>query len=166
MTKQFQLDMLAGIARLAEAFPKAFFTYEARRKPLKVGIHDDIRAALGDAVANELRATLGYYCNNDAYLRQCATGAARIDLEGFLAGSVTAEQAEHAAELLRRRRAKRARKAALKPEPPSPQNLAPAIKPAPQNTPSPAPIEQPRTRPSRSQGSVGAKGRRPTSKPS
>ena len=136
--------MLAGIARLAEAFPKAFFTYEARRKPLKVGIHDDIRAALGDAVANELRATLGYYCNNDAYLRQCVTGAARIDLEGSLAGSVTAEQAEHAAELLRRRRAKRARKTALKPEPPSPQNLASAIKPAPQNAPSPAPVEQPK----------------------
>jgi hypothetical protein len=88
MTKHFRLDMLAGIARLAEAFPKAFFTYEARRKPLKVGIHDEIRPALGDAVANELRAALGYYCNNDAYLRQCVTGAARIDLEGFLAGSV------------------------------------------------------------------------------
>jgi sRNA-binding protein len=74
MTKHFQLDMLPGIARLAEVFPKAFFTYEARRKPLKVGIHDDIRAVLSDAMDDrELGAVLNFYCNNEGYLRRCVT---------------------------------------------------------------------------------------------
>ena len=39
------------IAALADLFPAAFTVYEQRRRPLKIGIHDDILAAAGGAIA-------------------------------------------------------------------------------------------------------------------
>ena len=137
--------MAAGILRLAEAFPKTFFLYAVQRKPLKIGIHADIRATLGDAMGEgELSAVLGYYCGNEGYMKRCVAGAARIDLEGSPAGAVTAEQADHAAEMLQRRAAKQARKAAAKPAAPSTPNLASSPKPAPPEAPSPTPVEPPK----------------------
>ena len=141
MTKRHKLDMAAGILRLAEAFPKTFFLYAAQRKPLKVGIHDDIRAALGDAMGeDELSGVMRYYCGNEVYMKRCVAGAARIDLDGSPAGEVTAAEAEHAAKLLQRRASKRAAlEAAPKPPPSSTPSLASAPKPAPPEAPSPAP---------------------------
>jgi ProP effector len=125
---------IAGIARLAEAFPQAFFVYEGRRKPLKIGIDRDIRTMLGgDTMSDaELNAALTWYCSNSGYLRACAVGAPRIDLEGCPSGEVTAEQAKGAAKQLLQRATKRARKAAL----------APVPEPAPQTVTEPAPVEQ------------------------
>jgi hypothetical protein len=44
------LTSTAAIALLAEIFPQAFFIYGARRKPLKLGIRDEIVARLDGAV--------------------------------------------------------------------------------------------------------------------
>jgi sRNA-binding protein len=101
-------EVHAAITLLAELFPKVFFVYETRRKPLKVGIDADIRAAVGEMP--ELSAALSYYCNNDAYLRRLVAGAVRVDLTGCSAGEVTPRQAGYAALVLQHRMAKHARK--------------------------------------------------------
>ncbi|MGZ9052573.1 MAG: ProQ/FINO family protein, partial [Rhodoplanes sp.] len=58
----------AAIDLLCEAFPKAFVRHEARRRPLKVGIHLDIAAALAGAVTDaELGVALRCYTVNRVY---------------------------------------------------------------------------------------------------
>jgi|SRR5262245_22963302 hypothetical protein len=44
----------AVIALLAERWPQCFAVFEQRRKPIKVGIHRDITAALASACAGHL----------------------------------------------------------------------------------------------------------------
>jgi sRNA-binding protein len=98
----------AVIALLAERWPQCFSVYEKRRKPLKLGIHIEILAALGDAVTpSELSVALGIYCRNGVYLCRCSEGAPRIGLNGNCTGHVTAEEAEHAAARLGGRAVKR-----------------------------------------------------------
>lgn len=93
-----RVTVSAALALLAERWPKAFAVYEGRRRPLKVGIHNDMLPALAGAITpTELAYTLACYVNNERYLRACSrAGAARIDLNGALAGHVTPEQANHA----------------------------------------------------------------------
>jgi sRNA-binding protein len=80
----------AVIELLAERFPKAFFVYERRRKPLKVGIRQDLAAALDGALSErELSLGLGWYCRNKAYRAQLIKGAWRIDLDGSVAATIT-----------------------------------------------------------------------------
>ena len=89
------------IAVLADLWPHCFAVFEDRRRPLKVGIHHDILAAgKGAIAAAELALALRRYCANPHYLRACTEGAARIGLDGEPAGSVTADEAAHAAERL------------------------------------------------------------------
>jgi sRNA-binding protein len=38
------------IVALAELFPQCFSVFQGRRKPLKLGIRDDLLAALGGAI--------------------------------------------------------------------------------------------------------------------
>ena len=86
-------EIEACIGLLAEAFPKCFVVYEARRRPLKVGIHNDIMAALDGAVtAAELSRALGKYTNNKVYRTRLRVGAMRIDLNGEAAGTVAADE--------------------------------------------------------------------------
>ncbi len=88
------------ITTLAERFPSTFFVYEARRRPLRIGIYHDILAVAGNFDREELKETIRYYCGNAQYLRACVEGAAWIDLDGNEAGCVTAEQAANAAKSL------------------------------------------------------------------
>lgn len=79
---------------LVEMYPKAFSKYEGRRRPLKVGVHHDLLAALGGAVtADELHKALGCYTSNKVYRGRLREGAARYDLDGAPCGVVTADQA-------------------------------------------------------------------------
>jgi sRNA-binding protein len=88
----------ALIEQLAERWPQCFSVYEKRRRPLQLGIHIEILAALGDAVTpTDLSVALGIYCANYAYLLACREGAPRIGLDGNPGGVVTAEESEHAA---------------------------------------------------------------------
>jgi ProP effector len=83
------------IAILAEWFPKTFWIYEGRRRPLKVGIHIDIIERTAGAIEpKELGRALRYYTANTGYLRSASRpGAVRVDLDGQPAGVVTPEQA-------------------------------------------------------------------------
>jgi sRNA-binding protein len=80
----------AVIALLAERFSKAFFVYAPRRKPLKVGIRQDLVAALDGALSErELRLGLGWYCCNKFYRAKLIKGAWRIDLDGNVAATIS-----------------------------------------------------------------------------
>jgi ProP effector len=97
------------IAILAERFPAAFIVYARRRKPLKLGIFDDLLAATAGSIPPDaLKAALQRYTRHFGYL----PGATRIDLDGKPAGTVTAEEAawaaEHAAKQHRRLQAPQA----------------------------------------------------------
>ena len=113
----------AVIERLAERWPRAFAVFEARRRPLKIGIHDDIIAALGGAVtAAEIGVALRHYTGNIAYLDGLRTGAPRVGLDGNTAGEVTAAQAADATAMWiaavarnKRKKAEIAKPAAAKP---------------------------------------------------
>ncbi len=92
----------AFIELLAERWPAVFSIYEVRRRPLKLGIHLDILAALDGAVTpKELKFGLSRYCNNAGYLRACCReGATRVDLDGNAAGAVSSDDAKRAVERL------------------------------------------------------------------
>ena len=68
--------------------------FQERRKPLKLGIHHDLAAALGEA--EHLNAALWYYTRSIVYLKAQKAGANRVDLDGNGAGSVSEEQALNA----------------------------------------------------------------------
>jgi mono/diheme cytochrome c family protein len=66
----------AVLELLAETWPKCFSIYEARRQPLKVGVHHDILAALDGAVtAAELSRALRVYTGNKVYRSRVRPGA-------------------------------------------------------------------------------------------
>jgi ProP effector len=86
-------EVRAAFALLSEKFPECFAVFEQRRRPLKIGIHRDILARLDGALTpRELSSTLGCYTANPSYRRRLLEGATRIDLDGNVAGTVTAAQ--------------------------------------------------------------------------
>jgi ProP effector len=118
------------IAVLAERFPAAFFVRGHCRKPLKVGIRDDLVAVAPDLHPATLRAALRCYTGNAAYLDALRRDTVRVDLAGAPAGTVSADQANFAAELLARRmiealaKAERAKAAAATAAPTPPGRLS------------------------------------------
>jgi ProP effector len=83
------------IATLAERFP-ACFSLDRYRKPLKVGIHDEVLAALPDVPAKQVGLALTIYTSSTRYLFWIREGADRVGLGGEVTGQVTAEEAENA----------------------------------------------------------------------
>jgi ProP effector len=133
MSQSHNQAVTAAIALLAETFPKCFSVYEGRRRPLKLGIHKNILAAVDGALTPlELGKALGAYCANRVYLGHTRTGAWRLDLDGNPAGVVTANEEAHAKATLAGIRAKKeARTATAKaaaqpaiPQPPKRLSLA------------------------------------------
>ena len=91
-------DIDAAIELLCERFSRAFFQFERRRVPLKIGIHDDIVAILGDAIDHQLLGlALKFYTGNLFYRRAQKEGVSRIDLNGDPAGTVSEADALSAA---------------------------------------------------------------------
>jgi ProP effector len=104
------------IGILAEKFPKCFFVYERRRKPIKIGIFQDLLDELGDSIPeSDLSLALRLYTGNRYYLsRASREGAARIDLNGDASGRVSAEEARFSIvkkEWLEQQRKRQAREA-------------------------------------------------------
>jgi hypothetical protein len=65
----------ATLALLCEIFPNCFVRYEARRRPLKIGIHLDLLAVLNGAVTEgELKRALRIYVNNRVYRSRLQAG--------------------------------------------------------------------------------------------
>jgi sRNA-binding protein len=86
------------LALASARWPLAFSVHQMRRRPLKIGIHLDILAELGDAVPPaELALALRCYVANRVYRSRLVAGAVRIGLDGEPAGVVTAREAEYAA---------------------------------------------------------------------
>src|SRR5262249_4359967 len=105
------------IALLAESWPRCFMSAEDRRLPLKVGMFHDLKAALGGKVLpDQLSRALGTYCSAPDYQRRLKDGAARLDLDGQRAGTVTPSEAmwARAGRAERRDRYQRKRASAVK----------------------------------------------------
>jgi ProP effector len=132
---RYHKENLEILTMLAARWPRAFALLEADRRPLKLGIRDDITAVLGADAPPRLRQVLAWYCNAVGYLRRCLPGATRRDLDGESAGEVTADEAANARYKLDQRTAKRihpAKSAAAKP------TVQSAIKSASKAAPKPA----------------------------
>ena len=119
----------ATIEALANLFPACFSIFQGRRKPLKIGIREDLIAALTGAItAKEASLALAIYCGNHGYLKACCkAGALRIDLNGNVACSVSTEEAANARERLAaqcdRQARRKAAKTKTKPAPAAPRRL-------------------------------------------
>ena len=111
----------AAIALLAETWPACFCVYERRRRPLQLGIRQDVLAGLGGAMTEqELRRALRYYTGNAWYLRASIAGTMRVDLNGSPACAVSAEEAAVAVGRLAARQRRRQAPPAPTPAPPNP----------------------------------------------
>jgi hypothetical protein len=78
------------LTQLAERWPAAFADTP---RPLKVGIHHDLRAVMSDVDPRVLRLALSQHTRRHEYITALlVAGTPRIDLEGNACGEVTAEQ--------------------------------------------------------------------------
>lgn len=138
LTKSKYRQALADIAVLAERWPSAFAVFEQRRRPLKIGVDDDIAAAAPDLDMKRIGLALRVYVYALPYQRRLRAGIRRIDLDGMPCGHVSEEEAakavEHIATAAAAMRAKRKRQAAAAKEQsatPAPMVLAPVQVQAP-----------------------------------
>jgi ProP effector len=89
---------IAVLMALGEHYPNCFSRDSRQRKPLKIGIYDDIIANLPDLDLSALRVALTIYTSCWGYLNACRPGAARVNLAGTECGSVTDDEAAFAKE--------------------------------------------------------------------
>jgi ProQ/FINO family len=88
---------------LVKTFPRAFFPAGPRRRPLRVGIFDDLNAALPPEIDRaRLKLFLGLYTSQPSYLRELKPGAIRIGLNGCTAGRVSPKESASAAARLQK----------------------------------------------------------------
>jgi sRNA-binding protein len=99
-----------SIDKLAELFPNCFFRENHLRRPLKIGIKDDIIARHPDLRPALIVSALSTYARCVPYWDTLKAGAPRIDLDGNVAGEVTIEDEQNA----QRKIAKAARRAKAK----------------------------------------------------
>ena len=110
------ISQLRGIIeQLAEAYPNCFCVYEPRRRPLAVGIRHQIN--LPGVTVEDVGRAVGHYARSWGYARSCVVGAARIALDGSVAGHVTEDEAVHAAGKLAAIRERRQQKRQAKKTP-------------------------------------------------
>ena len=134
MSKTARRARIAAIIELlCDRFPQTF--NRCGPQPLKVGVHADVMAALGEGVQpRDLQSALRAYTNNAGYLRALAAGACRVGLDGSPAGTVTPE-----AEAVARARLAELAKGAASPAARQAGPDAPAMRPAAENQKPPAP---------------------------
>ncbi len=113
---------------LSAKWPEAFNPGAPR--PLKIGIHDDIRERDHELSDEDLSRALRAYTRTSQYLAALQAGAARIDLEGNPSGEVSDDDAATAKAL---RRARRARQEATQ-SPDTKAQPEPQPKPEPEKT--------------------------------
>ncbi|WP_144114072.1 ProQ/FinO family protein [Paraburkholderia sp. BCC1886] len=118
--------VVKSIGRLQKRFPVAFPKNPAPKLPLKVGIFEDLvvhakELSLSEA---ELRDAIKTWCRGSRYWKCLVEGAARVDLTGTEAGTVTAQEAAGAQRLQAHRAGRGAQKGGQKAG--SPKDAAPA----------------------------------------
>jgi ProP effector len=99
--------MHEGITELAELYPNCF---RQPRQPLKIGMHNDVIARHPELRPSLIASALKAYTRSLGYLETLKAGTPRIDLEGNVAGEVTATDEADAT----RKIARAARRAAAK----------------------------------------------------
>jgi ProP effector len=82
---------------LAETFPKCFARKGEEKRPLAIGLHQEILGAIPEIGYHRLSAALADYTSGPTYLRNVVEGAPRVGLDGEPKGVVTAKEATHAA---------------------------------------------------------------------
>lgn len=117
-----------AIWRLQKHFPLAFPVNPAPKVPLKEGILKDAEQhlALLGITSEQLKQGLATWCRGGRYWASMTENAPRLDLNGQAVGVVTAAQALHAKQQVKRQRAE-ARRAQAKPKAdvsPSPDTVA------------------------------------------
>ncbi|MDR5758525.1 ProQ/FinO family protein [Caballeronia sp. LZ035] len=96
------------IGKLQKRFPLAFPKNPAPKKPLKVGIFEDLMKHAEELQLSEreLRAAIKVWCRGNRYWTSLAEGAPRVDLTGAAAGEVTSADAARAVYLENNRQAR------------------------------------------------------------
>lgn len=99
------------IRELAARFPQAFTADKnAVHRPLAVGIREQLRARTGWGRRSVVNSMF-FFCGRRRYQESLVEGAERVNLDGEVVGVVTADEAAHAAELVKADTARRAEKA-------------------------------------------------------
>jgi sRNA-binding protein len=83
------------IAELASQYPKAFSTDPARVRPLAIGVKE-VLFQQSQRSPKSLEKAMRRYTAQMSYLKATIEGAARVDLDGQEAGTVTTGQAVYA----------------------------------------------------------------------
>jgi ProP effector len=86
--------MREGIELLADLYPSCF--NRVYRRPLKVGVCEQVMAQHPELSRNRIKRLLKKYTQSPPYWESLKAGAARIDLNGKPAGTVTTEDEQHA----------------------------------------------------------------------
>lgn len=87
-------EVLPMREEFARRFPKLFTPKGAKdrtKKPLKIGIHEDLFKEFPEVAPKTIRLALFDYIQGPKYLKACYDGAKRYDLEGNEVGEVTRE---------------------------------------------------------------------------
>jgi ProP effector len=102
--RQQQTAAVALRRQLIRIYPGAFKNFKSAKLPLKVGIRADILAAMPDVEPKLIEAALREYCYRGDYQRYLTEGAGRVNLQGEVVGTVSTEEARHAAACMKRKK--------------------------------------------------------------
>lgn len=104
-TRATKQEILQVRAAMHIAFPACFAPKGGKKKPLKIGIRQDLMVQARELFPTMSRRLidrfLADYCGGHNYLKAVTKGAARVDLTGGFAGFVSDEEARYAADKLR-----------------------------------------------------------------
>lgn len=74
-------------------YPRCFFRDEEQRRPLKIGIREELRTKLPQGISHgRLKQALYAYTACETYNKRLISGTERIGLDGEVAGIVTPEE--------------------------------------------------------------------------
>jgi len=98
--RQQNRDLLKIFCKI---YPLTFFPWAMPKRPLKVGIFEDLVAAHPALSKTRLKRLLRDYTSTYRYIRLIAQKVPRIDLNGDFAGNVSDDEQEQAISDLARR---------------------------------------------------------------
>ena len=97
ITKARESRIEAVLAILRQRHPKCF---ALQATPIKIGIHMDLVAEFAGST-EDLSLALRRYTGSEKYLKAMKKGTPRINLNGEVSGTVSKEEAEFAANMLK-----------------------------------------------------------------
>lgn len=82
---------------------RSTFVVFRESKPLAIGIHKGIAERLPELTKDQIKVAMRWHTASMTYLKALATETTRFDLDGNPAGTVTPEQQQQAADLIKER---------------------------------------------------------------